>query len=102
MVEFAEHHRTAERPKGFEPRSGELVAAKFAADGGWYRAKVRRSSAVKREAEVRFIDYGNEANVGFGDIRPLDERFRGLPGQAQDARLRYVCARVCLCQWCLW
>jgi staphylococcal nuclease domain-containing protein 1 len=28
--------------------------------------------------------------VAFANIRPLDPRFRSLPGQAHDARLRCV------------
>ncbi|EEB98141.1 hypothetical protein MPER_02405, partial [Moniliophthora perniciosa FA553] len=57
-------------------------------DGAWYRAKIRRSSPLKKEAELTFIDYGNQETVLFSNIRPLDPKFRSLPGQAQDARLR--------------
>lgn len=76
-------------PAGFVPKGGDLVSAKFS-DGAWYRAKVRRASPVKKEAEVTFIDYGNQDTVSFSNIRPLDPKFRALPGQAQDARLRYI------------
>lgn len=89
MREFSQHHKTVIAPAGFVPKAGELVSAKFS-DGQWYRARVRRSSAIKKEAEVTFIDYGNQDTVGFKDIRPLDPKFRSLPGQAQDARLRCV------------
>ena len=89
MQDFSLHHRAASVPAGFVPKNGELVSAKFS-DGSWYRAKVRRSSPLKKEAEVTFIDYGNQGTVPFGDIRPLDQKFRSLPGQAQDARLRYI------------
>jgi staphylococcal nuclease domain-containing protein 1 len=44
---------------------------------------------MKKEAEVTFIDYGNQENVTFSDIRPLDARFSSLPGQAHEARLRF-------------
>ncbi len=87
MREFSQYHKTAAPVAGFVPRSGDLVSAKFS-DGAWYRAKVRRASAIKKEAEVTFIDYGNQSTVSFSDIRPLDPRFRSLPGQAHDARLR--------------
>ena len=90
MKEFALHHKAAgPSPAGFAPKSGDLVSAKFS-DGQWYRAKVRKSSAVKKEAQVTFIDYGNQDTVEFKDIRPLDQRFRSLPGQAQEARMRLV------------
>ncbi len=89
MQEFSLHHKTVAPAPSFTPKSNDLVSAKFS-DGQWYRARVRRASPLKKEAEVTFIDYGNQSTVGFNDIRPLDPRFRSLPGQAHDARLRYV------------
>ncbi|TFK92076.1 transcription factor [Polyporus arcularius HHB13444] len=89
MREFSLHHKTVASPPGFVPRGGDLVSAKFS-DGQWYRAKVRRASAIKKEAEVTFIDYGNQDTVAFSNIRPLDPKFRSLPGQAHDARLSFV------------
>ena len=88
MREFSIHHRsTSAAPPGFVPKAGDLVSAKFS-DGAWYRAKIRRSSPLKKEAEVTFIDYGNQDTVTFSNIRPLDPKFRSLPGQAHEARLR--------------
>jgi staphylococcal nuclease domain-containing protein 1 len=88
MREFSIHHRSPiSSPPGFVPKGGDLVSAKFS-DGAWYRAKIRRASPIKKEAEVTFIDYGNQDTVGFSNIRPLDPKFRSLPGQAHDARLR--------------
>jgi staphylococcal nuclease domain-containing protein 1 len=89
MRDFSAHHKVTAPPPGFVPKAGDLVSAKFS-DGAWYRAKIRRSSPVKREAEVTFIDYGNQDTIGFTNIRPLDPKFRTLPGQAHDARLRCV------------
>ncbi|KAI0081272.1 transcription factor [Panus rudis PR-1116 ss-1] len=90
MRDFSLHHKTVSTPAaGFVPKAGDLVSAKFS-DGSWYRARVRRASPVKKEAEVTFIDYGNQDTVSFKDIRPLDPKFRGLPGQAHDARLSFV------------
>ena len=90
MRDFSLHHQGAvASPPGFVPRGGDLVSARFS-DGAWYRAKIRRASPVKKEAEVTFIDYGNQDTVPFSAIRPLDPKFRSLPGQAHDARLRYV------------
>ncbi|KAF7971882.1 hypothetical protein HWV62_19771 [Athelia sp. TMB] len=90
MEEFSLHHKNAPPSSaGFTPRPGELVSAKFS-DGAWYRAKIRRSSAIKKEAEVTFIDYGNQDTVSFANIRPLDPKFRSLPGQAHDARLSFI------------
>ena len=89
MKDFSLHHKTASAPAGFAPRPGDLVSAKFS-DGQWYRAKVRKSSTVKKEAQLTFIDYGNQDTVGFKDIRPLEQKFKSLPGQAHEARLRLV------------
>jgi staphylococcal nuclease domain-containing protein 1 len=87
MRDFSAHYRGTAPPPGFAPKAGDLVSAKFS-DGAWYRAKIRRVSPVKREAEVTFIDYGNQDTTGFANIRPLDPKFQKLPGQAHDARLR--------------
>lgn len=57
---------------------------------GRYRAKIRKSSALKKEALLHFIDYGNEETLPFSRIRPLDSKFKALPGQAKEARLRYA------------
>ncbi|KIP01963.1 hypothetical protein PHLGIDRAFT_131000 [Phlebiopsis gigantea 11061_1 CR5-6] len=89
MREFSLHHKTVAPTAGFVPKSGDLVSAKFS-DGQWYRAKVRRASPIKKEAELTFIDYGNQDTVPFSSIRPLDARFRSLPGQAHDARLSFI------------
>ncbi|OAX42282.1 hypothetical protein K503DRAFT_797296 [Rhizopogon vinicolor AM-OR11-026] len=90
MRDFSLHHHSAQpAPSNFVPKAGDLVSAKFS-DGSWYRAKIRRASAVKKEAEVTFIDYGNQDTVSFQKIRPLDPKFRSLPGQAQDARLSFI------------
>ena len=88
MHDFSLHHQGAVAATNFVPKAGDLVSAKFS-DGSWYRAKVRLASPVKREAEVTFIDYGNQDTVSYANIRPLDPKFRSLPGQAHDARLRY-------------
>jgi len=45
---------------------------------------------MKKQAEVRFIDYGNEETTAYARMRPLDAAFKSLPGQAQEARLSFV------------
>lgn len=52
-------------------RPGQVVAAKFSADGTWYRAKVLAQTS-NGDFRVRFVDYGNEDVVPVGDIRRLD------------------------------
>lgn len=57
---------------------------------GRYRAKVKKSSALKKEALLYFIDYGNEETLPFSRLRPLDAKFKSLPGQAKEARLSFI------------
>ncbi|WVR05260.1 hypothetical protein IAU60_002272 [Kwoniella sp. DSM 27419] len=92
MRDFSLHHRQAASaaPAGFTPRTGDLVSAKFSEDNQWYRAKVKRASAIKKEAVLFFIDYGNEETMPFSRIRPLDSKFKSLPGQAKEARLSFI------------
>ncbi|WVF72237.1 hypothetical protein IAT40_007049 [Kwoniella sp. CBS 6097] len=92
MSDFSLHHRQASSaaPAGFSPKTGELVSAKFSEDNQWYRAKVKRSSAIKKEAVLYFIDYGNEETLPFSRIRPLDSKFKSLAGQAKEARLSFI------------
>lgn len=92
MSDFSLHHRqaSAAATSSFTPKTGDLVSAKFSKDDRWYRARVKRASAIKKEAQVYLIDYGDEDTVPFSKIRPLDEKFKSLPGQAKEARLRCV------------
>ncbi|AFR93247.2 nuclease domain-containing protein 1 [Cryptococcus neoformans C23] len=91
MSDFSLHHRQASAAtSSFTPKAGDLVSAKFSKDDRWYRARVKRASAIKKEAQVYLIDYGDEDTVPFSKIRPLDEKFKSLPGQAKEARLSFV------------
>ncbi|KAK4688228.1 staphylococcal nuclease domain-containing protein 1, partial [Tremellales sp. Uapishka_1] len=92
MSDFSLHHRqtSSAAPSGFTPKTGDLVSAKFSEDDQWYRAKVRKASALKKEALLYFIDYGNEETLPFSRIRPLDTKFKSLGGQAKEARLSFV------------
>ena len=73
----------------FSVRPGQLVAAKFSEDGGWYRAAI--VSADADAAAVFFRDYGNVERVPLhppGDsVRPLD------PALAHDPP---ACATLCV------
>ncbi|KAI0305558.1 transcription factor [Multifurca ochricompacta] len=82
MRDFSTYHKATAPSPGFVPRAAILSRRSS--------LMIRRASPVKREAEVTFIDYGNQDTIGFTDIRPLDPKFRTLPGQAHDARLSFV------------
>lgn len=92
MSDLSLHNRNQANasPAGFSPRSGDLISAKSDADNTWYRARVKKASGIKKEASVVFIDYGNEETLPFARLRPLDAKFKSLPGQARDARLSFV------------
>jgi staphylococcal nuclease domain-containing protein 1 len=92
MREFSIHHRSSISPAGFVPKGGDLVSAKFS-DGSWYRAKIRRASLVKKEAEVTFIDYGGPGTL----IRWQTfkrERRRGAKGNRAGHKGELIVRRV--------
>lgn len=94
MEEFSLHHKSpAATSSSFIPRAGDLISAKFSQDGAWYRALIRKTSPGLKEAQVSFIDYGNQESVKYKDLRPLEASKFGrtrLPPQAKDARLSFV------------
>ena len=79
------------QPLSGPPKTGEYVAAKFSADGEWYRARVRRNDRDKKMAEVVYIDYGNSETRPWSELRALGDRFNptkdGLKAQASDVAL---------------
>ncbi|GAC76955.1 transcriptional coactivator p100 [Moesziomyces antarcticus T-34] len=95
MHEFSLHHQSPIAAGGahFIPRAGDLVSAKFSQDGAWYRAVIRKVSPGLKEAQVSFIDYGNQESVSFKNLRPLDAAKFGrtrLAAQAKEARLSFI------------
>jgi staphylococcal nuclease domain-containing protein 1 len=70
---------------------GDLVAAQFASDQTWYRARI-----VKAEENdqflVYYIDYGNSEIVAKNQLRALPAgcALTDLPAQAQEATLAYI------------
>lgn len=71
-------------------KAGEMLVAKFSADGLWYRARVLSKKADG--AQVRFIDYGNEELVKTGDLRRPSgpTAFMGKPAAATEVKLADV------------
>lgn len=56
---------------------GDVLCARYAADGLWYRATlVGLSDDSNASLKVHFVDFGNTENVGRADVRALPERFR--------------------------
>ena len=96
MASFAKHHRS---PPGSEkslqgaPKAGDLVAARFSADGEWYRARIRRNDRDNKKADILFIDYGNSETLPWSDLRPMSQpqfSTQKLKAQAIDAALSFL------------
>ena len=92
MTQFKNFHMNSANSKGLEgaPKAGDFVAAKFTADGQWYRARIRSNDRTAKEAEVVYIDYGNSEKIPWSRLRPLSQpqfNTSKLRGQAVDAVL---------------
>lgn len=90
---FRSFHISSKTTLPGPPKAGDVVAAKFSADGLWYRAKIRRNDREKKEAEVVYLDYGNSEHVPWSSLRPLgrDEfNLSKLAPQATDAVLSFI------------
>lgn len=75
------------------PKAGDFVAAKFSADGEWYRAKIRRNDREAKKADVLFFDYGNSETVPWSSLRPLNQpqfSTQTLKPQAVDAAFSFL------------
>ncbi|KAI0162014.1 tudor domain-containing protein [Xylariaceae sp. FL1272] len=95
MNEFKRFHLDAKnsKPLANPPKTGEYVAAKFSADGQWYRARVRANDRTAKKAEVVYIDYGNSEQISWANLRALDQpqfTVQKLKGQAVDAVLSFI------------
>ncbi|KAI5925869.1 tudor domain-containing protein [Camillea tinctor] len=95
MNEFKKFHLDPKnnKPLANPPKTGEYVAAKFSADGQWYRARVRSNDRTAKVAEVVYVDYGNSEKIPWSKLRPLDQAqfsVQKLKAQAVDAVLSFI------------
>jgi staphylococcal nuclease domain-containing protein 1 len=92
MNRFRSFHLSGNTPLSNDPKAGDWVSAKFSQDGQWYRARIRRNDREKKEAEIVFIDYGNEEKQPWKALRPLPAQYdaKTLKPQAIDAQLAYL------------
>ncbi|KAI0384496.1 hypothetical protein F5Y04DRAFT_269459 [Hypomontagnella monticulosa] len=95
MNEFKKFHLDSKnsKPLANPPKAGEFVAAKFSADGQWYRARVRSNDRAAKVAEVVYIDYGNSEKIPWSNLRALDQpqfTTQKLKAQATDAVLSFI------------
>lgn len=66
----------------------DICAAKFAADGEWYRAKVEKVQG--RKANIFYIDYGNREVVEFSELTFLPDQFQSEPGYAHEYKFALI------------
>ncbi|KAG5029883.1 hypothetical protein JHK87_013397 [Glycine soja] len=79
----------------FNPKKGDTVLCLFGADKSWYRAMVVNGPRGPVESpndmfEVFYIDYGNQEEVPYSQLRPIDPSVSAAPGIAQLCSLAYV------------
>ncbi|EEF51666.1 ebna2 binding protein P100, putative [Ricinus communis] len=79
----------------FNPKKGDIVLAQFSADNSWNRAMIVNAprgavESMKDKFEVFYIDYGNQEEVMYSQLRPLDPSVSSAPGLAQLCSLAYV------------
>jgi len=70
---------------------GLVVAAQFASDHTWYRARIEKAEE-NDQLLVYYIDYGNSEVVPKSALRALPEKcsIADLPAQAQQATLAFI------------
>ncbi|KAK7316871.1 hypothetical protein RJT34_00642 [Clitoria ternatea] len=79
----------------FNPKKGDIVLSYFHADKSWYRAMVVNTprgpvESPKDMFEVFYIDFGNQEEVPYSQLRPLDPSVSAAPGLAQLCSLAYI------------
>ncbi|KAK7358733.1 hypothetical protein VNO77_00671 [Canavalia gladiata] len=79
----------------FNPKKGDTVLCLFGADKSWYRAMIVNGPRGPVESsndlfEVFYLDYGNQEEVPYSQLRPLDPSVSTAPGLAQLCSLAYV------------
>ncbi|KAK7318358.1 hypothetical protein RJT34_03057 [Clitoria ternatea] len=79
----------------FNPKKGEIVLCLYGADKSWNRAMIVNGprgaiESANDKFEVFYMDYGNQEEVSYSQLRPLDPSVSAAPGLAQLCSLAYV------------
>uniref|UniRef100_A0A673XAS8 Tudor domain-containing protein 1 n=1 Tax=Salmo trutta TaxID=8032 RepID=A0A673XAS8_SALTR len=63
----------------YKPDTGEVCAVKYSLDQNWYRGVVQSVAADDGNANVLYIDFGNEEDVTLDRIKPLAASIEPIP-----------------------
>ncbi|XP_042498409.1 ribonuclease TUDOR 1 [Macadamia integrifolia] len=79
----------------FNPKKGDIVLAQFTMDNSWNRAMIVNAPRGAVESpkdlfEVFYIDYGNQEEIPYSRLRPLDPSVSSGAGLAQLCSLAYI------------
>nr|QBI71279.1 ebna2 binding protein P100 [Nicoletia phytophila] len=90
LMEKLRQEFTANPPMtgAYTPKKGDLCAAKFVADGNWYRARVEKVTG--NNVNVYYVDYGNREVVESGRCAALPAGFASDKAFAHEYGLACV------------
>ncbi|XWS51529.1 hypothetical protein CRYUN_Cryun12cG0183800 [Craigia yunnanensis] len=79
----------------FNPKKGDIVLAQFSMDNSWNRAMIVNAPRGGVESpndkfEVFYLDYGNQEEVPYSQLRPIDPSVSATPGLAQLCSLAFL------------
>ncbi|XP_077205936.1 tudor domain-containing protein 1 isoform X2 [Paroedura picta] len=75
------------------PSKGEVCVAKYSLDQSWYRVVIQDIDALKKRAQVLYIDYGNGENMPLCRIKPLQKDICVFPPCAIKCHVANVTAK---------
>ena len=76
-------------PEDLTVRVGDIVAARYSADGSWYRAQIC-GTLENGNWDVYFVDWGNKEDCPLKELRTLRIDFLSLPFQAIECSLAQI------------
>ncbi|XP_040848428.1 tudor domain-containing protein 1 [Ochotona curzoniae] len=74
----------------YVPVKGEVCVAKYTVDQTWNRAVVRDVDVQQKQAQVLYLDFGNDEVIPVSRIRQLDSRIDLFPPCAIKCRVAHV------------
>ncbi|XP_075468070.1 tudor domain-containing protein 1 isoform X2 [Ascaphus truei] len=57
--------------KGYKPATGEICVATYNQDKNWYRVLVQDIDVPKKNAQVLYLDFGNQETVAVDDLQQM-------------------------------